>query len=167
MLIHPLITAFGRRTMSSVQALRETAICPHCSLHQYVKGSTCPKCHGSLGVEFARLDLREWHRLLSDENSQLLRHEVGLAIRQLRVRRGISQGRLARMAGGIGRSQLSRVECGHVRPSISTLLRITRALGLTAIILRFESVSSIKSSQSVPRTRELNAAGNFQTARRG
>jgi ribosome-binding protein aMBF1 (putative translation factor) len=120
-------------------ALRQIADCPHCGLHQYLtENGACRRCNRPIGVEFIHLPLNDLARQLSDKELRLLPNRVGLAIRDLRSRRGISQEKLAR-AARTGRSHLSRIECGHVRPPLSTLLRVTGALGLDAVILRFEN----------------------------
>jgi predicted transcriptional regulator len=54
------------------------------------------------------------------------------------MRRHICQAELARMAAGLNRSYLSRAECGHVLLPLSKLLPLLRALGLSAVILRFD-----------------------------
>jgi hypothetical protein len=41
-----------------------------------------------------------------------------------------------------------KAECGHVMLPVSKLLPIARALGLTAVILRFESTASPAAHQS-------------------
>jgi transcriptional regulator with XRE-family HTH domain len=67
----------------------------------------------------------------------------------LRKRRGLSQSQLARRAAGsIARTYLSKAECGHVLLPLSKLLPIAGALGLTAVILRFETTTSLASRQS-------------------
>ena len=122
--------------------LRQIADCPHCGLHQYLtENGMCRRCNRPIGVEFIHLPL-------SDKKLRQLPNRVGLAIRDLRSRRGISQERLARAAGGMGRSHLSRIECGHVHPPLSTLLRLTGVLGLNVIILRFENAKLPSNSPS-------------------
>jgi transcriptional regulator with XRE-family HTH domain len=68
-------------------------------------------------------------------------------IRLLRKQRRISQSQLANSAIKIDRSYLSRLECGHVLLPISKLLPLARALGLTAVILRFEDLDPRKTSK--------------------
>jgi DNA-binding transcriptional regulator YiaG len=126
--------------------LRETADCPHCGLHQYLTANgECPRCKRPMGVEFFTLPLSDLAQQLSDKELRVVPNRIGLAIRELRSRRHISQEALAR-AAHTGRSHLSRIECGRVRPPLSTLLRVTGALGLNAIILRFENAKSPSNS---------------------
>ena len=78
-----------------------------------------------------------------------LARSIGVLLRRLRKRRGLSQSELARQSAGcIGRTYLSKAECGHVLLPLSKLLPIAKALGLTAVILRFEKSSSLAPHQS-------------------
>jgi len=52
---------------------------------------------------------------------------VGIVIRNFRLKRGLSQGDLEKRTG-LMRCYISRVENGHTIPSIETLTRIARAL---------------------------------------
>ncbi len=62
-----------------------------------------------------------------------------MLLRTLRNRRGFCQSQLVvRAAGCITRSNLSRAECGRTLLPLNKLLSIAKALGLTAVILRFE-----------------------------
>jgi len=61
----------------------------------------------------------------------------------------MTQSQLAvRSAGSVARTYLSKAECGHVILPLSKLLPIARALGLTAVILRFETVASLSGHPS-------------------
>lgn len=62
-------------------------------------------------------------------------------LRDLRIRRGLTQADLSRSLkiGGrsqVTRSQLSRFECGHVTPPLPTSLLIATNLGVDHIVLR-------------------------------
>jgi transcriptional regulator with XRE-family HTH domain len=59
-----------------------------------------------------------------------IRAEIGRRIRNLRLDRGMSQVMLADVAE-LSRVNLSRIERGKAAVMITTLLRITRALGVT------------------------------------
>src|SRR5579872_5569279 len=103
--------------------LHETADCPYCGLHAYLTASgQCRRCSRPLGIEFLKLPVSDLARPLSEKSLRDLPNRVGLAIRDLRSRRGMSQEKLAK-AAHTGRSHLSRIECGHVHPPLSTLLR--------------------------------------------
>ncbi len=122
--------------------LRETVDCPHCALHGYLtEDGRCRRCHRPLYVEYLRLDVAAQ---LSDENLCALPARIGSTLRLLRSKRGISQEKLARATGGsIGRSTISRMECGHLVPSLSRLLSLARICGLTTVILRLEEKEDI------------------------
>jgi transcriptional regulator with XRE-family HTH domain len=53
--------------------------------------------------------------------------DIGRRLCAARVRRGLSQGTVARMAG-IGSSYLSRIENGRIQPSFRTVVRVQRAI---------------------------------------
>ncbi len=57
--------------------------------------------------------------------SQLARN-----VRHLRIAAGLTQGALAKRAG-INRSQVSRLEAGHRKPTLDTLARLAKALQVT------------------------------------
>jgi transcriptional regulator with XRE-family HTH domain len=62
---------------------------------------------------------------------------VGASLRRLRVKRGLSLERLARHSG-VSRAMLSQIELGQSAPTITTLWKIARSLGVTfsALIAR-------------------------------
>jgi transcriptional regulator with XRE-family HTH domain len=81
------------------------------------------------------------------DDRQLAR-SIGVLLRSLRKHRGFSQSQLAmRAADCIARTYLSKAECGHVLLPLSKLLPIAKALGLTGVILRFESTTSLDAQQ--------------------
>ncbi|MGO9438783.1 MAG: helix-turn-helix domain-containing protein [Terracidiphilus sp.] len=130
--------------------LHETADCPTCGLHEYLtENGQCRRCGRPLGIEYLKLPVSDLARSLSDEKLRVLPNQVGTTIRNLRARRGISQEKLAR-ASGTGRSHLSRIECGHVIPPLSLLLRLTVSLGLSTVLLRFENARLSSTSRTTP-----------------
>lgn len=54
---------------------------------------------------------------------------IGKRIRNLRTERGLSQGDVSRSTG-MGREYISRVEQGHVVPSVESVQRFAAALGV-------------------------------------
>jgi DNA-binding XRE family transcriptional regulator len=121
--------------------LRETVDCPHCALHGYVtEDGRCRRCHRPLCVEFLRLDVAAQ---LQGDIDCMLSSRIGAQIKEIRAQRHISQETLAR-ASGVSRTHISRIENGSICPSLRTLMRVLcgRALGLNAIILRFEQAQS-------------------------
>ena len=76
---------------------------------------------------------------------------VGAAVREHRTARGLSLGQLAR-ACGLSRTILSRIESGAGNPSIETLWRISRALGVPLGAL-------LEADERAPRVRAIRARG--------
>ena len=76
---------------------------------------------------------------------------VGGNLRRLRVKRGLSLERLARHSG-VSRAMLSQIELGQSAPTITTLWKIARSLGVTfsALIMRGD--------ESAPRVLKPGAA---------
>lgn len=54
--------------------------------------------------------------------------ELGRAIRELRIKRGLSQGTLAERVG-VDRKTINRIENGHHSTSVSTFAAIAESLG--------------------------------------
>jgi hypothetical protein len=117
----------------------ETITCPQCGHGQYPRNGTCIKCNAHLKLEYLPLPINS---LLSSELNASKEHlalAIGTLLRRLRRRRGICQSQLTRRAGGcITRTSLSKAECGRMLLPLHKLLPLAKALGLTAVILRFE-----------------------------
>jgi ribosome-binding protein aMBF1 (putative translation factor) len=127
----------------------EIVICRRCKTRQYPRNGSCVRCNCALGLDYLNLQVgnRFDPRTVHDERQ--LARSLGILLRSLRKRRGFSQSQLAmRAAGCIARAQLSKAECGHVLLPLSKLLPIAKALGLTAVILRFETTTSLAGRQS-------------------
>jgi Helix-turn-helix domain len=120
----------------------ETVTCPRCKVRQYPRNGasgTCVRCHTLLGLEYVRLEIDALLDPCSEDAKKHFARSIGDLLRTLRKRRGICQSQLAvRAAGCIARSNLSRAECGRTLLPLNKLLKIAKALGLTAVILRFE-----------------------------
>ena len=86
---------------------------------------------------------------------------VGLNLRRLRVKRGLSLARLAERSG-VSRAMLSQIELGRSAPTINLLWKIARALDVTfaALIARSPEVTPRILSASVARLL-TNRAGTF------
>lgn len=65
-----------------------------------------------------------------DESSAEIRAQIGHRLRQLRKRLGMTQTELGIRSGGIRAGEISRFENGERLPSIETLARLSRGLGL-------------------------------------
>lgn len=137
-------------TLQFLPSIREseTVTCRRCHTRQYPANGKCVRCHSTLGVDYvslqigALLDPRK-----EDQHGQLAR-SIGYLLRSLRKRRGICQSQLAKITAGMDRSYLSKAECGRAVLPLSKLLPLSRSLGLTAVILRFE----VPGSRTVPKT---------------
>ena len=75
----------------------------------------------------------------------------GLALRQLREEKGVSQEQFA-FEAGLDRSYMSMVERGLRSPTMRTVLRFAETLGVrpSEIVLRMEQILSRKSSRVAP-----------------
>jgi transcriptional regulator with XRE-family HTH domain len=72
-----------------------------------------------------------------------LEESVGSAIRELRLRHGLTIAQVCDQAG-ISRGMLSKIETGNTSPGMDTLSRIARALGVSMSMLfsRYDAASS-------------------------
>ena len=117
----------------------ETIVCPRCQSAQYQRNGTCIRCNTPFKLEYLTLPVESLLNSDSDVSKEHLARVVGDFLRRLRKRRGISQSQLAtRARGSINRTSLSKAECGHMLLPLYKLLPLANALGLTAIILRFD-----------------------------
>ena len=69
--------------------------------------------------------------------------KIGAIIKKMRLEKGIKQIELARMAG-ISNTYLSDIESGRTIPSIKTLTKIARALGMENDLNIFLSDNYVK-----------------------
>jgi hypothetical protein len=136
-------------TLQFVPSIRdsETITCGRCNTRQYPKNGNCIRCHCTLDVDFVYFQIGASLGQRSEDQSKQLAGWIGDLLRSLRYRRGISQSRVATIAG-TDRSYLSKAECGRALLPLSKLLPLARSLGLTSIILRFEA----KESRAVPKS---------------
>jgi transcriptional regulator with XRE-family HTH domain len=102
-----------------------------------------------LGLHYLNLQVGARLNGCAPHNEGQLARSIGALLRSLRKRRGFSQSQLAmRAAGCIARTYLSKAECGHVLLPLDKLVPIAKALGLTAVILRFESTTPVGARQA-------------------
>jgi DNA-binding XRE family transcriptional regulator len=139
-------------TLQFVPSIRdsESITCRRCNTHQFPKNGECIRCHCILNVEYVCLEICSSLDQRMDDQPKQLASWIGDLLRSLRNRRGISQSRVATIAG-TDRSYLSKAECGRALLPLSKLLPLARSLGLTAIILRFEKKDSLAVSKSSSR----------------
>ncbi len=120
----------------------EALTCPRCNTRQYPRDGKYLRCHCPLNTGYVVFNLENPTEACSEANHKELAGKIGRLLRSLRRRRGICQSDLARMAKGIDRSYLSKAECGRVLLRLDNLLTVLEALGLRAVILRFEATGS-------------------------
>ena len=117
----------------------ETVTCPRCNARQYPRNGACIRCQTPLGLEYVSLEIGTLLDPCSEDHKKQLARGIGILLRILRNRRGLCQSQLVvRAATCIARSHLSRAECGRTLLPLNKLFPIAKALGLTAVILRFE-----------------------------
>lgn len=125
--------------MPSAQSLTPV-VCPSCSLRQFATAnSICRRCRSSLPITDLEIAL-PYGSSVED-----FRQNVSRVLRVLRARRSMTQTALA-SASGVHRTYLSRAENGQVLPSLLTLARLARALGVDRIRVRTCSSQSDSSS---------------------
>jgi ribosomal protein L40E len=126
----------------------ETITCRRCNTRQYPRSGNCIACHHSLPLRYVKIDIDSLLGSCPQEQRNQIAQSMGMVLRLLRKQRRMSQSQLANLAAKMSRSYLSRLECGHVLLPVSKLLPLARALGLTAVILRFEDLDPRKTSKS-------------------
>jgi transcriptional regulator with XRE-family HTH domain len=89
------------------------------------------------------LEIKLLHGIAESEagQSEMIRVVLPGVLRDMRIRRALTQSELSRSLkiGGrsqITRSQLSRFECGHVTPPLRTVLLLAAKLGVDQLVLR-------------------------------
>ncbi len=134
----------GPEFLSSIRN-KETITCRRCKTRQFPTNGNCVRCHQTLGVSYISVEINTLQSLDSEVAKRQLARSIGDLIRSLRKRRGFCQSQLAaRTAGSIARTSLSKVENGRMLIPVYKLLPLAKALGLTAVILRFEADESEK-----------------------
>ena len=130
----------------------ETITCQRCNTRQYPRNGACVVCRTPLKLEYAILRIDSLLNSDSDVSKEHLARVIGNLLRSLRKRRGICQSQLATQAGGsVTRTSLSKQECSRMLLPLHKLLRIAKALGLTAVILRFDGAASGSAHHSTNR----------------
>jgi DNA-binding XRE family transcriptional regulator len=117
----------------------ETITCDHCHTRQFPRNGACVRCRRPLGLEYLVVPIENLLNCCGADCSEQLAHTIGIMLRSMRKRRHMCQSQLADKATCVNRSRISRAECGHVLLPLTQLLTLARALGLTSVILRFDS----------------------------
>ncbi len=126
----------------------ETVTCRHCNRPQFPRGGNCIACHYPLPLRYLKFEFDNLQQSCSEERRIQIAHSMGKVLRLLRKQHRISQSQLANLAANMNRSYLSKLECGLVLLPVSKLLPLAQALGLTAVILRFEDPDPRKASKA-------------------
>jgi len=152
-----LPTACERKAMPSLKFLpsirdSETITCQQCNHRQYPRNGTCIRCKTPLQLEYLTLPIDSLLNSDSNVSKVHLAQVIGTLLRRLRKRRGICQSQLATRVGNcITRTSLSKAECGRMLLPLYKLLPLARALGLTAVILRFDGTTTGAAHRSTKR----------------
>jgi DNA-binding XRE family transcriptional regulator len=108
----------------------EVPRCPHCGLIQFRRAiATCVRCKKPLDDSATNMFAGAFASDLPKQSKEALAQRVGIAVKTLRKERKITQQRLAILMG-TARSYISKLESGHVVPSLQTLERATSALSI-------------------------------------
>ncbi len=126
----------------------EIITCGRCKRPQYPRNGDCIACHSPLPLRYLKIDIDSLLSSCPQEQRNQIAHSMGMVLRLLRKQRRMSQSQVANLAAKMNRSYLSKLECGHVLIPVGKLLPLARALGLTAVILRFEDVDPRNASKS-------------------
>jgi DNA-binding XRE family transcriptional regulator len=130
----------------------ETVTCPRCKSAQYQRNGTCIRCNTPLKLEYLTLSIDTLFNSDWNDSKEHLAQVTGTLLRQLRRRRGMCQSQLATQAGDcITRTSLSKAECGRMLLPLYKLLPLLKALGITAVILRFDGTTTGVARQSIKR----------------
>ena len=117
----------------------ETVTCHQCGTRQFPRDGACIRCHSALGLEYVSFRIDTLFDCRSEHDKEQFAVSIGDLLRRLRKRRGICQSRLAKRATGcVARTSLSKAECGLMLLPLHKLLPLAKALGLSAVILRFD-----------------------------
>ena len=86
----------------------ETVICRRCNTRQYPRSGTCVRCDCALGLDYLNLQVGTRLDVRTAQGEKQLARSIGILLRSLRRRRGLSQSQLAMRAGScIARAYLS------------------------------------------------------------
>ena len=130
----------------------ETVTCQRCNTRQFPRNGVCVRCRQPLELDYVSLRIDALLNTNLEASKEHLAQVIGPLLRNLRKRRGLCQSQLAtRAAGSVTRASLSKQECSHILLSLDKLLWIAKALGLTAVILRFESPANRSAHDSINR----------------
>jgi DNA-binding XRE family transcriptional regulator len=111
--------------------------CPQCKLVQFLTAAKrCRRCDNPIGIRCIEISLPPREMLFDPSNVHHLHCFLGSLILKMRRRTGFNQTQFATAIDAGHRSYISRVECGHVLPSLILLLRAAALLDIDGIYLR-------------------------------
>lgn len=119
---------------------RDVLVCERCSLVQSAHSSgRCLRCRRNLNVSYLDLNLTVGSFDPSQSEWSSFPIRLGSVLRQLRLRRGISQSALARILR-MSRSELSKAESGRVLLPFRRVLLLATRLGADQVTIRFRDL---------------------------
>lgn len=114
--------------------------CPRCKLIQFLTASKlCRKCDEPIGVRCIEISLPPRDILFDTSNDQRLRKFIGALLLKLRRLSGCNQTQFSSALATGHRTGLSRIECGHLFPSLPLFLRAISVLEIDGIYLRIRN----------------------------
>jgi transcriptional regulator with XRE-family HTH domain len=110
---------------------REVVRCDHCHLVQFrTSNNLCRKCRTSLDEDEPEPILMQPMPVMEPTESNRSEVRVAQAIRNLRLRGGLSQRQLA-LRMGVPRTYVSKIENEKATPTLSSLARLASALDVS------------------------------------
>lgn len=115
--------------MTALAEQRAVTSCTHCGMVQFMTASTlCRRCHKSIAPEPAESEPIPAPMPIARVTADDFSH-IGATVRNLRVERNLTQQQLAfRMC--VPRSYVSKTENGRLTPTLASLDRLAKALGV-------------------------------------
>lgn len=121
-------------------SIKGSITCPHCKIAQYLtEVGRCKRCARSLRVSCIEISLPPRETLFDNLNELRLRQFLGTLLLRVRRRTGLNQSQFAAAVSLGHRTNISRIECAHVLPSLTLLLRAVTLLKVDGIYLRIGS----------------------------
>lgn len=121
----------------------DTIQCSRCGLHQFIfitsgDAARCKRCHSSRGFSIIALPLPSTPLTLDQMDAQI-RTAVGVLVQKLRKRQNLTQHWVG-LHSRTHASEVSRAERGARILSLSSLVRIVKAIGIDGVYLRLRDL---------------------------
>lgn len=118
--------------LATVEA-REVLRCEHCSLVQFrTNNSLCRRCRKPLEIEEPELQQPQLVTPAPESGTESI--NVARAVREIRASRSLSQRQLAERMS-VPRTYISKIENGKAIPTLGSLERLAKALGVDICVL--------------------------------